>query len=287
MAEPYPSRVETVRLGGLDVAVRRAGAGKPILLLHGFPHTKELWREVEPFLVGAGFEVVAPDLRGIGGTAVAASGYEAISVAEDQVRLLDALGLPAVNVVGFDLGAAPAFALAAAHPERVSSLTIVEAVLGGLAGAESFLSGGGPWWFGFHQMPGGLAEDVVVGSEDRYIRFFLGTGSRAGVPEDLQTRFVAAYTGSGRLRAAFEHYRAMPANGQWNRAWAEQGRLRMPVTAIGAATVKDAPARQLERVADDLAEHLLPDSGHILPIDAPRELAEIIIATASRTSPAP
>lgn len=279
----YEANVETMSLDGLHVSVRRAGFGEAILLLHGFPHTKEVWREVEPTLVAAGYQILAPDLRGTGDTQRSEGGYQAVDLARDQTRLLDALSLDAAHVVGLDFGAAPAFAMAAAHPDRVRSLTIVEAVVGGLPGAEGFLSSGGPWWFGFHQVPGGLAEDVVAGSEDRYVRFFLGIGSRTGVPADLSDRFVDAYTGRDNLRAAFEHYRAMPGNAAWNQSWAEQERLTMPVTAIGASTLHDAPARQLALVSDDFVGHLLPEAGHIVAIDAPSELADLILATARRT----
>jgi pimeloyl-ACP methyl ester carboxylesterase len=275
-------RDETVHLAELDVSVRRAGTGRPILLLHGFPHTKDVWQAVTPVLVAAGYQVLAPDLRGVGATGVTAGGYDAATLAEDQTQLLDALGLPAAHVVGFDFGAAPAFAMATGHPDRVLSLTIVEAVVSGLAGAEAFQASGGPWWFGFHQAPGGLAEDVVAASAERYVRFFLDIGSRAGVPEDLAARIVAAYTGRDRLRAAFEHYRAMPTNAAANRAWAEHGSLQMPVTAVGAGVVGDAVARQLERVAADFDSVLLPDAGHIVPVDAPGLLAEAIIATVAR-----
>lgn len=276
------SEVEVVQLRDLQVAVTTTGSGPPILLLHGFPHTNAIWRTVTPLLVAAGHQVVAPDLRGLGSSEVLVDGYDAATLAADQAALLDALGLPAAHVVGLDLGAAVAFALATSRPDRVSSLTVVEAVVGGLPGAETFVAGGGPWWFGFHQAPGGLAEDVVASAEDRYVRFFLGIGSRTGVPDDLADTLVAAYTGPGRLRAAFEHYRAMPSNAAANRAWSESGTLTMPVTAVGASTVQDAPARQLERVAPDLVEVLLPDSGHLVPVDAPEQLADTIVATAAR-----
>lgn len=278
----YP--VDEVQLDGLRVSLRHVGDGEPILLLHGFPHTKDVWREIVPTLVAAGHQVVAPDLRGTGDTERAKDGFDAENLAMDQVRLLDALSIEAAHVVGFDLGAAPAFTLAAAHPTRVLSLTIVEAVIAGLPGAERFLSSGAPWWFGFHQMPGGLAEDIVVGSEDRYVRSFLQNGSRTGVPEDLARLLVAAYTGRDSLRAAFDHYRAMPANARWNQAWAEHGRLTMPVTAIGASTVQDAIAHQLAPISDDFEGHLLLDSGHIAPIDAPQEVAAIVLGTARRGS---
>ncbi|MEV0942016.1 hypothetical protein AB0I90_16755 [Micromonospora wenchangensis] len=106
------------------------------------------------------------------------------------------------------------------------------AVISGLAGAEAFLSAGGPWWFGFHQAPAG------------------------------------------------------PANAQGNRSWAGHGRLTMPVTAVDASTVGDAPARQLTLIADHLDEHPLPHSGHLVPVDAPDDLAAIVAATATRATSA-
>src|SRR3982750_2897809 len=91
------SEPEMVQLKDVRVSVRRAGSGDPVLLLHGFPHTKELWREVTPFLVSAGFQVIAPDLRGLGDSDQPEAGYAAHLLAEDQVQLLDALSLEAAH----------------------------------------------------------------------------------------------------------------------------------------------------------------------------------------------
>jgi pimeloyl-ACP methyl ester carboxylesterase len=52
------------RIGGL--AVRDEGSGRPVMLLHGFPDSSHVWRHQIPALVGAGFRVIAPDLRGFG-----------------------------------------------------------------------------------------------------------------------------------------------------------------------------------------------------------------------------
>lgn len=285
MVSRMPDRGRTTRevaVGSTRLMVDSTGDGETVLLLHGFPHTRAIWRACTPDLVGAGYRVIAPDLRGVGDSRPEVSGYDAVDLASDLADLLDVLDVPTAHVVGFDFGAAPAFALAASRPEHVATLTIAEAMIGGLAGGAPSPAAGAPWWFGFHQVPDSFAEDVVLGSEERYIRFFLDTGSRIGVPADLADDLVEAYTGRERLHGAFEHYRAMPRNAGWNATWAATGRLRVPVAAVGAATLGDLPARQLATVADDLQEHSLPNAGHIVPIDAPTELAGIIRATAER-----
>jgi pimeloyl-ACP methyl ester carboxylesterase len=258
------------------VAVETVGDGVPVLLLHGFPHTRAIWREMTPVLVDAGLQIVAPDLRGLGDSEQTGAGYDADSLASDLFGVLDSLGLRGAHVVGFDLGAAAAFAMATTRPERVLSLTIMEAVVGGLAGAEALLASGGPWWFGFHRAADGLAEQVLVGHEERYVKHFLTMGSSTGVPEDLVAHLAERYRRPGALRSAFEHYRAIPLNASRAVAWSVDGRLEMPVLVLGGSTVGDLPGRQLAPYADHLQTRVLPGSGHLVPIDAAREAAQLL-----------
>lgn len=257
-----------VSANGIEINVTIAGEGPPILLLHGFPHTWRVWSEVIPALSRTR-RVIAPDLRGLGGTTRAAGGFDAGTVAEDARALLDALGLAAAEVAALDLGVPPAVLLALHHPERVSRLVVMEATLGG-AGFTP------PWWFGFHGVPG-LAERVLLGHEGEYVDFFLraGTYTGKGVRGEVRDAFVAAYSGEDSLRCAFEHYRAMTVStGQI--AAAAHRRLTMPVTAIGARPVGDALHRQLQPFADRLTGHLIPDCGHIIPLDRPQELLALL-----------
>ena len=257
-----------VAANGIEINVTVAGDGPPILLLHGFPHTWQVWSAVIPALAGTR-RVIAPDLRGLGGTTRASGGYDAGTLAEDARALLDALDVPAAEVVALDLGVSPAVLLALRHPERVTRLVVMEAVLGGLPGAERFTP---PWWFGFHQAPG-LAERVLSGHEGEYLDFFLraGTFDGSGVAGDLRDAFVSAYAGVESLRCAFAHYRAMSVTAGQIASEAPRG-LRMPVTAIMARPVGDALHRQLRPIADDLDGHLIPECGHIVPLDRPRAL---------------
>jgi pimeloyl-ACP methyl ester carboxylesterase len=257
-----------VAANGIEINVAVAGEGPAILLLHGFPHTWQVWSEVVPHLARS-HRVIAPDLRGLGGTTRATGGYDAGTLADDARALLDALAVDTAEVAALDLGVPPALLLALRHPARVTRLTVMEAVLGGLPGAEDFVR---PWWFGFHAVPG-LAEEVLAGHEGEYLDFFLraGTYDGAGIGSEVRDAFVTAYSGSVSLGCAFAHYRAMGVTADQIASEAHR-RLTMPVTAIGARPVGAALHRQLRPIADDLTGHVIAGCGHIVPLDRPEAL---------------
>ena len=95
-----------MRANGVDLAYDRAGeGGRALLLLHGWPETRRIWsRNVEP-LAQAGFDVIAPDLRGFGESGLAPDGrYDAAAHAADMAALLAALGHERAAVCAGDLG---------------------------------------------------------------------------------------------------------------------------------------------------------------------------------------
>ncbi|MFD6464181.1 alpha/beta fold hydrolase, partial [Streptomyces roseolus] len=250
--------------------------GPAVVLLHGFPHTWRLWSEIIGPL-SAHYRVIAPDLRGFGGSSRAPDGYDAATLAADIAGILDALGEPTAAVVAIDASTPVAALLALRHPERVRQLVVMEALLGSLPGAEDFLAAGPPWWFGFHSVPG-LAETVLIGHEAPYIEWFLATGTRGrGVRADIRDAFIDAYTGADALRCAFSYYRALPTSARQINDAVAAGRLTTPTLAIGAHPVGDALERQLRPIAENLAGHLIPDCGHIIPLDRPRELLSILM----------
>lgn len=238
------------------------GTGPPLLLLHGFPHTPRIWDAVIPALRRT-HRVVAPDL---------VLGGDAMSLADRVANLQDDLGVASADVVAIDAGVPPAFVLALSRPERVRRLVLVESLIGRLPGAESFLSGGAPWWFGFHQVPG-LAETVVEGHEREYLGFFLAAGTATAAGRELTSHIiedvVAAYRGRTALAGAFEHYRSMAETAGQIEEMTRQRRLTVPVLAVGSHPVGGALAAQLAGVADALTSVQLDDCGHIVPLDAP------------------
>jgi pimeloyl-ACP methyl ester carboxylesterase len=282
IASPHPSDLQPrgvelrrVAVNGVELNVALLGEGPAVLLLHGFPHTWQLWAAVMgPF--AERHRVIAPDMRGAGASTRAAGGYDAGTLASDAEALLDALDVRSAAVVGIDAGTPPAFVLAMRRPDLVRRLVVMESLLGGLPGAEGFLAQGAPWWFGFHAVPG-LAEAVLTGHEAQYVDWFLDTGSLGeGVDPAVRDAFVRAYTGADALRCAFSYYRALPTSGEQIAECVDGGRLTVPTMAVGARPVGRALERQLRPVADDLVGHVIEDCGHIIPLHRPEVLLRLV-----------
>jgi pimeloyl-ACP methyl ester carboxylesterase len=121
--------VEMFRSGDVPIAFIDEGEGEPILLIHGFASNHRVnwvstgWVDA---LVRAGRRAVALDNRGHGesGKPHDPEAYATPLMAEDARRLLDHLGIPRADVMGYSMGARIAAFLALAHPERVRSVIL-------------------------------------------------------------------------------------------------------------------------------------------------------------------
>ena len=118
-----------IRVGDLvfDVLVDGPRDGELVLLLHGFPESAAEWRHVMPQLAAAGYRAVAPNQRGYspGARPDGVASYHVTCLTEDVLGIADALGAATFHLVGHDWGALVAWHVAAHHPDRIRSLTIV------------------------------------------------------------------------------------------------------------------------------------------------------------------
>ncbi|HYP48916.1 MAG TPA: alpha/beta hydrolase [Thermoleophilaceae bacterium] len=105
-------------LRGLRMHVAEAGAGDPVLLLHGWPQNWWMWRGVIPRLAES-HRVICPDLRGFGWSDAPPGRYEKETLAADVLELLDLMGIERVDLIGHDWGGYIGFLLCQLHPERV------------------------------------------------------------------------------------------------------------------------------------------------------------------------
>jgi pimeloyl-ACP methyl ester carboxylesterase len=112
---------------GVGIEYQVTGAGRPVVLLHGFPDSGRLWRHQVPALADAGFQVIVPDLRGFGKSdkPEAVEAYSLPFLAGDVLAILGSLGIERAHVVGHDWGAALAWGIASLAPDRVDHLAVL------------------------------------------------------------------------------------------------------------------------------------------------------------------
>lgn len=268
-------------LGDVRIHYVTAGAGEPIVLLHGIPQTWYEWRHVIPKLAER-YTVIAPDLRGLGDSSRPASGYDKKTIANDIWRLLrDHLEIDRFFLVGHDWGGPTAFSLAAQHPEAVRRLAILDVAIPG-DGAD-FSQNGRRWHHALFRTPD-LPEQIFGPGREHLIIdwLFENYGYLPGcIPEDDRREYLRTYTKPGAMRAMFGFYRALPQDAEDNRALiAAKGKLKMPVLALGGNKSFGRgmeTMESLQRVATNVRGGLVPDSGHWVCEEQPDFIAQLLL----------
>jgi pimeloyl-ACP methyl ester carboxylesterase len=127
--------IKQIDAGLLNVTYAESGpaAGTPVILLHGWPYDIHSYDDVAPALAAAGYRVIVPYLRGYGPTRFLSdqtvrNGQQAV-LADDVVKLMDALGIERAILGGFDWGARAADCVAALWPERCKAIVSVSGYL--------------------------------------------------------------------------------------------------------------------------------------------------------------
>jgi len=128
-----PVYYRTAAVGGVNVFYREAGpdSGPVVLLLHGFPSSSRMFRDLIPRLSDA-YRVIAPDYPAFGHSAVpgrSAFGYTFDHLADVVDGLLEQLGIGTFAIYVMDFGAAVGFRLALRHPERLTAIIVQNAPL--------------------------------------------------------------------------------------------------------------------------------------------------------------
>ncbi len=126
----FDMKVAEVRDGRLRYRI--GGSGPPLLLVHGNPQTHAMWHAIAPKLAGH-FTVVAPDIRGYGGSlkppaTADHAPYAKREMARDLVELMASLGFGRFSIVAHDRGARVSHRLALDHSDRVERLAVLDIV---------------------------------------------------------------------------------------------------------------------------------------------------------------
>ncbi len=115
--------------GGIDLYYEDHGAGKPVVLIHGWPLSGASWEKQAPALLEAGYRVITYDRRGFGQSSKPTFGYDYNTLAEDLNKLVTKLDLRDAALVGFSMGGGEvARYLGAYGSERVTKAAFLAAI---------------------------------------------------------------------------------------------------------------------------------------------------------------
>jgi 3-oxoadipate enol-lactonase len=273
-----------VETNGMVTFYEDVGQGPAIVLIHGHGSDRRLWELQAPALVEAGYRVIRYDVRGHGRSAVTPSGYTWENYALDLRDLLDGLALPPAHVVGLSMGGGIALQFALDFPERVSSLVLVDSTLPG---------------FDYSREYGGAIEELVAavraeGPRAAFERLWLTHPLFDGVRR-FPDRFELIRTMALEYPAADyldETPYTPPERQAVDRLGPSVGRpvgpeLRAPtLVVVGELDIPD-----FQIIAEVLTGNIagarlqvIPNSGHIPPLEQPQAFNQALLAFLSDAS---
>lgn len=280
---------ETVRTAECTYFVRVAGSGPPLLLLHGFPETHLMWRDVAPILAET-FTVVCADLRGYGQSGCPASSpdhlpYSKRVMASDLVHAMEQLGYERFAVAGHDRGGRVGYRMALDHPGSVSRLAVLDilptATVWDRADVRLTL---GFWPWSLLAQPEPLPERLVDGAAEAIIANAIDQwGSRnEAFPSEVREAYVDALRDPSHVHAICEEYRAAASIDRDHDAADEKvgNKISCPVLALWSAegglqnwyADEGGPLKLWQTWADNVSGGPVA-GGHFFPEEFPRDTA--------------
>ena len=311
---PFPSP-RFVEAGGVRLAVHEQGAGFPVVLVHGWPEIAYSWKNQLPAIAAAGFRAIAPDLKGFGASDAPRDKtlYDIRHVADDLVRMLDAMGLEKAVFVGHDWGGLIVWPLALLHPDRVAG--VVGVCTPHLAPRDKppttmLRERFGPMHYIVRYQEDGAPEAAYEGKEDQFFEFiFRKPAPRASWPKyipaalDLMSRFgefrgapaealvvgpadravyAEAYRRSG-FTGGVNLYRNIDRN--WEIMRSVDHVIRKPCLFVGAELDMFLPvelSEKMPKLIPDLERHVLEGCGHWVMWEKPAELNALLTGWLAR-----
>ena len=261
-------------MNGVGINVTDVGQGPPVLLLHGWPDTHELWRHQVAALTEAGYRTIAPDLRGFGDSDKpgAVEEYGITKVIGDLIGLLEGLDVPKAHVVGHDWGGAIGSVFAALVPERVASLTFLSVGHPAAFGAAGWLQRQKSWYMVLFQFTG-IAEQWL--SQDDFRNF------REWARHPDHDSVVGRLREPGALTASLGLYRAILPPESLLAPPADLPPIRAATMGLWSAgdvaVTEEAMTGSAAFVSGPWRYERVEGAGHWLQLDAPAQVNRLLL----------
>ncbi len=287
-------RNEVIDADGVHICASVAGEGPPLLLLHGYPQTRWMWRHVAPALAEQ-YTVVATDLRGYGqsdapGGPDDGSAYSKRLMAADQVTVMERLGFARFAVAGHDRGARVAHRMCLDHPDRVVAAAVIDIVptLFLFEHTDRAFASAYYHWFFLSQRP--PLPERLIGADPRsflHITLERWSGPDFVFDADSFEHYVQAF-GADTIRASCDDYRAAAGIDLEHDAEDRARRIRCPLLVMwgeqGAMhRLYDVPETWSAH-AEQITARSAP-CGHFVPEEAPRETLAAILEHLEEITP--
>ena len=266
----------TATVDGVTFHYMQAGKGDAVLLLHGCAEDSRMWKPLIPELAKR-FTVIAPDLPGIGESSIPTDGLDMKTAGRRVHSLVQSLGIHKARIVGHDIGLMVAYAYAAQFPAEVEKLVLMDAFLPGVGDWETIYNNPAIWHFRFN---GATPEALVAGRERIYFEHYwndFAADKNHSIPEAQRKAYTAAYSRPGRIRSGWAYFVSFP---QAAKDFAElaKTKLTMPVLSLGGAKANGGPlGREVQLVATNVKVIVVPDCGHWMMEERPKETMQALI----------
>ena len=266
----------TAPIEGVKLHYLTAGHGPTLILLHGYTQTSRMWRPIIALLAEK-FTVIAPDLPGIGDSAIPKDGLDMKTAAIRLHSLAKSLQIEKALVVGHDIGLMVAYAYAAQFPTETEKLVLMDAFLPGVAGWETAYNHPGSWHFRFNGL---TPEALVRGRERIYFEHFwndFAADKKRSLSKADRAAYTAAYARPGRMRAGWAYFVSF---GQTAKDFAQlsQMKLSMPALAIGGdKAYGEFLGQQMKIVASDAKVVVLKKTGHWVLEENPKGTTDALM----------
>jgi haloacetate dehalogenase len=272
---------QTVRANGIRINAWAGGSGEPVLLLHGYPQTAQMWRKVAPQLLNQ-FSVVCPDLRGYGDSDKPRDGYDKRTMAKDMKEVMSALGFERFALVGHDRGARVAHRLAMDFPASVRNLTVLDIVPTHTVFRDAGRELAAAYWHWFFFQVPDLPEIMLANSAEPFLRnmFRALCHRQDAIEEAMFQEYLRAFRLPGTIRGGLEDYRAAATVDIADDERDLEKKVACPVLAIWGEFGKmhalfDVLATWREKAADVRGHPLA--CGHFIPEEAPDALMRDLV----------